>query len=186
MKNKTILTIFVMFFAYIILVSGYTAPSYDNIDLVLDTEYTAPSYGNIDLVLDTEAVGNPDTNYTIWDGSNWIQYDAGEYPRFRCLPTQTNCEPTNQDAGNSQSIFKICNNGTLAGTSVYMNINTTYTGINLKCDDDYTTAGAINITTSNQTIHEALVTDACIDISCWADYDNPTSGGYFSISGYVI
>jgi len=134
----------------------------------------------------TTSAGAPDINHTIWDGSNWIQYGVGEYPRFRCTPTQTNCEPTNQDAGSSQSIFKICNNGTVAGTSVYMNVNTTFTGIDLKCDDDYTTADATVLTTANQTIHEALVVDACIDVSCWADYNNPISGGYFGIIGYVI
>ena len=127
-----------------------------------------------------------DINMTIWDGSSWIAYGAGEYPRFRCTPTQTNCEPTNQDAGSSQSIFSICNNGTLVGTSVYMNMNTTYAGIALKCDDDYTTAEATTLTTANQTIHGALDIDACTDICCWADYDNPDSGGAFGIIGHVI
>jgi len=128
----------------------------------------------------------PHINFSIWNGASWINYDAGEYPRFRCTPAQTDCEPTNQNVGSSQSIFRICNNGTGAGTSVYMNINETFEGIGLKCDDDYTTADAINLTTSNQTIHGALILDACTDISCWADYDNPTSGGYFTISGYVV
>lgn len=32
-------------------VFGYTAPSYSDIDLVLENDYTAPSYSNIDLVL---------------------------------------------------------------------------------------------------------------------------------------
>jgi len=162
-----------------------TSDAYNNISLVLDSGYAADDYTNVNLVFEGEA-GNPDTNHTIWDGINWIQYGEGEYPRFRCTPTQTDCEPTNQNAGISQSIFRICNNGTVAGTSVYMNVNTTFTGIDLKCDDDYTSADATVLTTANQTIYGALVVDACIDVSCWADYNNPTSGGYFGIIGYVI
>lgn len=133
-----------------------------------------------------EVVGDPSTNFTIWNGSNWIDsYTNDEYITFRCTPTQTDCEPENQVAGSSQSIYQVCNNGTGSGTSVDMNMNETYTNIALKCDDDYTSAGATTLTTSNQTIHGALATNACVFISCWVDYTTPTSGGYFDVYAHV-
>jgi hypothetical protein len=127
--------------------------------------------------------GTIGTNFTIWDGSNWVDHTSEDI-QFRCTPTQTDCEPTNQDTGSSQSIYRVCNTGTLTGL-VYMNMNTTIANIDLKCDDDYTPAGATILTTSNQTIHSDLTND-CIDISCWADYSNPTAGGFFTVNSYVV
>lgn len=60
------------------------------------------------------------------------------------------------------------------------------TDIVLKCDDDYSYVGAITLSASNQTIHGTLAIDACIDISCWADYSNPSAGGFFDTFAYVI
>ena len=128
----------------------------------------------------------PDINYTIWNGSNWMMYGVGNYPKFRCTETQTDCEPENQNVTLSQSIFRICNNGTANGTSVNINMNPVFSGITLKCDDDYTSVGAITLTTSNQSIHGSLNINSCVDISCWADYNNPDSGGAFQVNGFVI
>jgi len=127
----------------------------------------------------------PSTDFTIWDGNSWEDSDVSEYIEFVCGETETSCEPTNQNAGSSQSIYKICNNGTADGTNVYMNIDAPVSNINLKCDDDYTSSGATTLTASNQSIHGALVIDACIFTSCWADYSNPTSGGYFDVFAHV-
>ena len=48
-------------------VLGYTAPSYNNINLVLENDYTAPSYNNINLVLGVAS----DTCTCPELGNNW-------------------------------------------------------------------------------------------------------------------
>ena len=146
-----------------------------------------PILTNITINFEAVEGGETSINFTIWDGTAWDPFEtSSDYLEFRCTPTQTDCEPTDQDIGSSQSIFRICDNGTAAGTDVYMHVNETFANIDLKCDDDYTAAGATTLTTSNQSIHGALSEGSCIDISCWADYSNPTSGGYFDIYGYVV
>jgi hypothetical protein len=62
-----------------------------------------------------------------------------------------------------------------------MKINQTFSGIDLKCDDDYTSAGATILTTSYQQIHGTLANGSSIYVSCWTDYSNPTSGGIFEV-----
>ena len=155
-------------------------------DLFLNATYSGITRSDTQTeAINYEVVGETSINFTIWDGSTWVGITTEDI-EFRCTSTQKNCEPTNQDAGNSQSIYRICNNGTISGTDVYMNMNVTFVGIDLFCDDDYTAAGGTNLTTSNQTIHGELIVDACTDISCWANYSSPTSGGYFDVRGYVV
>lgn len=48
---KKILILCIVSFISIFLVSGYTAPYFYEIDLVLDSDYTAPNFYEIDLVL---------------------------------------------------------------------------------------------------------------------------------------
>lgn len=135
----------------------------------------------------SHAVGDPDTNFTIWDGAGWVDsWSSGEYITFRCTPTQTDCEPDNQNAGSSQSIYQVCNNGTGTGTNIYFHVNQTVANIALKCDDDYTAAGATTLTTSNQSIHTTIGPSACTLVSCWADYTSPTAGGYFDVHAYIV
>ena len=129
---------------------------------------------------------SPETTFYIYIGGGTWADETFSTIKFRCRPTQTNCEPVNQNVGSSQSIYKICNSGKGYGNSVVMNMNTTVSGIDLKCDDDYTSADATILTTSNQTISSSLYPDSCVYISCWADYDNPTSGGLFKVNAYVI
>jgi len=143
-------------------------------------------FDSVNITNNTDAeVGDPDTNFTIWTGSIWGDVTTN-YLTFRCTPTQTDCEPDDQNAGSSQAIYRICNNGTGTGTSIYMNMNETITNIALKCDDDYTVVDATTLTTSNQTLHGTLTSDSCVDVSCWVDYTSPTSGGYFDINAFVV
>ena len=129
---------------------------------------------------------NPDTNHSIWDGSAWIDFTLlTETIEFRCTVTQTECEPTNQDIGSSKSIYKICNNGTVSGSNVYFYMNSTCANIAMLCDDDYTYAGATTLSTTPQDIHGSLASSACTDVSCWADYSNPTSGCFFDVLANV-
>jgi excinuclease UvrABC ATPase subunit len=165
--------------------SSYTPDSYDNITLVLNGGYTPDTYDNITLILGEETELNPSTSFYIWDGSDWVDYSTNTI-KFRCRPTQTNCEPVNQSVGSSQSIYKVCNSGEGYGNSIVMNMNATIPNIDLKCDDDYTSADATILTTSNQTISSSIYPDSCVYISCWADYSNPTSGGLFQVNAYVI
>ena len=163
----------------------------------LDTAYEFYAYANMTagVIINNSAITNTinvtisstsvDTNFSIWNDSDWIDYTGDtEYLSFRCTPTQTDCEPTNQDVSNSQSIFQICNNGSIRSTVIYMRVNKTLDNVDLKCDDDYSSAGSIVLTTSNQTIHDSLDVDVCINVSCWADFNNPTSGGYLDVFAY--
>ena len=130
----------------------------------------------------TSAGGQPDIKIEIWNGTDWILFNDTNLLEFRCEAGQTECEPTNQDVGNSQSIFKITNNGTGDGAKVEMKLNQTFTDITLKCDDDYTYADAVEITSSYQQIHGALAKNDYIYVSCWADYGTNPQPGYFDLS----
>jgi len=130
--------------------------------------------------------GEPDTNFTIWNGTNWEQTPRDYQPWFRCEENTNECEPINQNASESQGIFRICNNGTESGTNVYMNINRTFVNISLFCDDDYTPTGSVNLTTSNQSIYGTLSSNSCIDVCCWLNLTIPPSGYYFSTRAYVV
>lgn len=55
------------------LVFAYTAPSFDAVDLVLDTGYTAPSFDSVDLVL-----GEPTSNDTCTYTSGSWNIDCGD------------------------------------------------------------------------------------------------------------
>lgn len=56
MKNKKIISIIVMFFAYIVLVSGYTADNYTNIQSTLKNNYVADNYENIQSVFGSDEI----------------------------------------------------------------------------------------------------------------------------------
>jgi len=134
-------------------------------------------YTPLDLSI---GVGTSNANFTIWNGSDWVDpYD--NYLEFRCTSTQQKCEPTNQDDGGSQSIYKMCNNGTASGVNVSIYMDEVCPSIDLLCDDDYTYAGAITLSAVPQDIYGVIEIDDCMNISCWADFNSPTSGCYFDI-----
>lgn len=59
---------FVIILLFVGLVSAYTAPTFLNIPLILDTGYTAPSYTNVPLVL-SDVI----TDTCTYSGSgNWV------------------------------------------------------------------------------------------------------------------
>jgi len=130
---------------------------------------------------DEYIAGITDINVTIWNGSIWKLYDLTNYPGFICTENQSCCEPENQVVGSLQSIFYVCNNGTKAGDLQSKLNDTAILNISLIMDDDFTCGGAIELTASYQTIHSSLSNAACINISIWANYTNPTAGGYRKI-----
>ena len=136
-------------------------------------------YSDVINSTNTTILGVPDTNFSIWNGVSWD--DAySYYAEFRCTENQTECEPTYQNVSNSQSIYQVCNNGTGYGTGIDFYINETCADIDLKCDAGYSYASSTIIDTSLQEIYSLDVSlGECIDISCWADYDDPSSGCYF-------
>ena len=139
--------------------------------------YNVTSTGNATVNI-TLLGGVTDTNFTMWNGS--ILQDAyTDYMTFRCFTTQQQCEPNNQNTTTSRSIYQVCNNGTGIGTYVKFYMSATCSNINLKCDDDYTYADSITVSTTPQNIHNAIAISECINVSCWADYNNPQSGCYF-------
>jgi hypothetical protein len=121
----------------------------------------------------TTSSGVASLNYSIWTGSVWALYNNSQIMNFYCDEAATDCEPINQNAAGSQCITQACNNGTLAGSTVGIYINATCSGMDLKADDDYTSSGAIVLSTSEQTIHTTLGVGECIDICMWLDLDNP-------------
>jgi len=117
-------------------------------------------------------MGGPDTNWTIYDGNNYIPsetYKQSYYITFRASPNTNNNEPEDQSAGSSICLFKVQNNGTATG-DVKISINDTLTDITVKADDDYTSAGATTLSTTPQVIHASLAADSDIEICLWADY----------------
>lgn len=153
--------------------------------------YGDAQIGNLTVSLGdaSTASGNPDTNFTIWNSTDWM--DAEEYYsvyslEFICRPTESGCEPTDQDATGGQSIYKICNNGTASGDGIEMWMNNTVPRIYLKCDDSNSYASSVNITATPTNVYSGVVdVNQCVNVYCWADYDNPTAGGYFDVYANV-
>ena len=56
MKNKKIISIIAIFFACIVLVSGYTANSYQDIQSTLRNDYTADNYDNIESIFGSDEI----------------------------------------------------------------------------------------------------------------------------------
>ena len=136
------------------------------------------------FIEDEAEAGDPATNFTIWDGAAWVD-PFDNLITFRCGSTESQCEPENQVAASSQSIYSICNNGTASGNFVYMYLDPICADIDMSCDDDYTYAGATTLTALPLDIHGSLAQDACIDVSCWADFSSPTVGCSFDIYANV-
>lgn len=79
MKNKKIISIIIMLFAYIVLVSGYTANDYDAIESTLRNDYVADDYENIISIFGSDEIisaclGNE--NCIIQCSDNWNITDA--------------------------------------------------------------------------------------------------------------
>lgn len=156
-----------------------------------DGVYTYQSFAkdNIGNVNQTEErtitiAAGLDLNFSIWNGTAYVGASTLSI-NFACEATQTQCEPTNQDVGSSQSIYQVCNNGTLIG-DIDFKMDAVCPNIALLCDDDFTPAGAITLSTINQEIHTNLAVSSCVDISCWADYSNPTAGCFFNVNATII
>lgn len=129
--------------------------------------------------------GAPNTNLTIWSGTEWVDADTGgTYIEFRCTRNEKQCAPTNQTA--TQSIYQVCNNGTVGANMVQMSMNQTYANVALLCDYDNTYVDAIPLGTTNQTILYNLVNGKCANLYCWSDYSNPSSLGEFDINVYAV
>jgi len=74
MKNKKIISIFVMFVSCIILVSGYTADNYENIQSTLRNDYTADNYQNIISIFGSDEITDAcsgNENCIIQCSDNW-------------------------------------------------------------------------------------------------------------------
>ena len=131
--------------------------------------------------------GSPDTNFTIWNGSAWVDTNysiSEEEIYFYCAADATECAPVNQNS--TQSIYQITNNGTVDGTNVQIKVNETFADISFFCDDDNTPTGGTILSTSYQSIHGSLSASSSVDVWCWVNYSNPTSGGTFDIYANVI
>jgi len=114
----------------------------------------------------------PDLNISYWNGAAWAEYTTSTWIEFVCGQTESDCEPTNQDAGTSQCIYRACNNGTYAG-DVDMKLNATIScdagTFTIEADDDYTADGATTLNTTYQQIHASLAKNTCQQICIWAD-----------------
>lgn len=115
-------------------------------------------------------------NFSIWLGTTWDDALTNDI-EFRCFSDETECNPTNQNS--TQSIYRVCNTGGLMGKNVTFYINQTCPNIDLMCDDDLTYDGSILINTTHNEIHGNINGGECVNISCWANYDNPDHGCYF-------
>lgn len=87
MKNKKIISIIAIFFACIVLVSGYTADNYENIQSTLKNNYVADNYENIISIFGSDEIidacsGNENCiiqcsdNWNITDSINMNDYNV--------------------------------------------------------------------------------------------------------------
>ena len=70
MKKLILIFIGAIFLISLISATGYTAPSYTNVTIVLDQTYTAPLYTNVTIVLGAVTGGGPTDTCTYTSG-NW-------------------------------------------------------------------------------------------------------------------
>ena len=92
MKNKKIISIIAIFFACIILVSGYTADDYQNIQSTLKNDYTADNYENIISIFGSDEIisacsGNE--NCIIQCSDNWNITDIINMNNYNVLANGT-------------------------------------------------------------------------------------------------
>lgn len=113
----------------------------------------------------TSGYTNPSINATLGNGVTF-SFTPDPYNFY-----QENVTPPGQT--DSVGLLYVCNNGSVFG-NVQMNM-TTSNQVYLYCDDDNTKAGAVNITSSLQTIKASLTGGSCAYIWCWADYNGLSS-----------
>ena len=88
MKNKKIFSIILIFIGCIVLVSGYTADSYDNIQSTLKNNYVADNYDNIISIFGSDEIisacsGNEDC--IIQCSDNWNITDVIDMNDYNVL-----------------------------------------------------------------------------------------------------
>ena len=105
--------LFIFLILCIGLVSAYTAPSYDSVDLVLNTGYTAQTYDSVDLVLGGDIIA---PTYSLNQSNNTVN---GSLTLFSIL---WNDKTALETAG--QYIFSTNNTGTWVNDSA-VNFTTT-------------------------------------------------------------
>ncbi len=130
----------------------------------------------------SEVVGNPDINWTVYNGTVWQNskdFFTDFVVTFRALISTTENEPADQNAGSNICLFRVHNNGTATG-DVKLGLNRTLVGQTILADDDNSYAGATNISkTTLTTISSSLIAGNSIDICLWADYDANVEGAQY-------
>jgi hypothetical protein len=124
----------------------------------------------------TFTVPSAGTNFSIYgtDGT-WV-LASSRNPKFRCYPTQKDCEPVNQSSSSNLCGFRVCNNGTNWGnTGIGFNLSSTMpNGLSIFCDDDNTTTGATVLNITNQYVWTgSLQSNSCQNFCCWANFSYP-------------
>jgi hypothetical protein len=119
----------------------------------------------------------PDTNFLVWNSTEWKNVSTESLPIFICgkttFPddgcTESNVEPEYQTS--SQATYNLTNNGTLSGIGK-IKLSDFLINISIMCDDDNTVSEAVNLTTTNQDICGMMsINDSCT-IWCWANFTN--------------
>jgi len=88
MKNKKIISIFVIFFACIVLVSGYTADTYTDIESTLKNGYTADNYESIESIFGSDEITSAcsgNENCVIQCSDNWNITDSINMNNYNVL-----------------------------------------------------------------------------------------------------
>ena len=130
--------------------------------------YLYPMWGECPYMIDSD--------FEIWTGTDWENANDS-YMSFRCFPTQTECEPMNQDVNNQQSIYRICNTDNVTAILTRFKLTDLCDDIILKCDAEYNYSDSSIIDNNFKIIYNGSINSLeCVPISCWADFYNPTRG----------
>ena len=92
MENKKIISIIVIFLSCIILVSGYTADNYNDIQSTLRNDYTSDNYENIISIFGSDeitSVCSGNENCIIQCSGNWNITDVINMNRYIVLMNGT-------------------------------------------------------------------------------------------------
>jgi hypothetical protein len=148
-------------------IGNYSFIPYVN-DSIARTNYTNPIW----VYFTTSEI-----NMSVWNGTAYTQSATA---KWRCTPTQSNCSAVNQT--DTYGIYDMMNNAS-TGLPLRMRTNVSApSNMTLKCDDDNNADGAINITTSYQTIVANVAANSHQKIWCWMDYYYPSSGWMFAMN----
>jgi len=137
------------------------------------------AYGNLGTVPQTVwwnvSYSPPDITFSLLGLQSFIDWRPASF-------LAQLIEPWQQNATAESCIITFTNTG--AATPLYLFLDS-YQGIDILCDDDYTVAGALNLTTSHQQLIANWDTTS-VDVCCWANITADFTTSDFGTIGWDV